>query len=67
VADRIQACLPGSARTREQDYPTTYEIVRHGRFEARVVEHGSDRGKVGRSIYIYVAALAAPARAGPVR
>jgi len=62
-ARRIAACLPGSTRTTETDYPDRYEVVRLGKFRVRVVEHGNDRAHVGRIIDIYIDADGpAPAR-----
>ena len=55
-AARIHACLPGSVRETDRDYLRHYEIVRSGRFEARVIEHGADRGHVGRTVNIYIQA-----------
>jgi hypothetical protein len=60
-AARIQACLTGAVRMTRRDYLRHEEIVRRGRFEARVVEHGRDRGHVGRTINIYIRSLAEPA------
>ncbi len=59
-AARIHACLPGSVRTADRDYLRHYEIVRSGRFQARVVEHGADRGHVGRTINIYIESVPTP-------
>ena len=53
-AARIQACLPGSVRTTTGSGFEQYEIVRHGRFQARIAESGTDRAHVGRSIDIYL-------------
>lgn len=57
-AARIHSCLPGSTRsTLPRVHGFVEEVVRLGPFEARVTEHGLDRGKVGRTINIYVAAV----------
>jgi hypothetical protein len=56
-ADLIHACLPGSTRSSRRESFSRQEVVRLGRFEAQVSEHGLDRGHVGRTINIYVASL----------
>jgi hypothetical protein len=57
-AARIHACLPGSTRgTIGRVHGFAEDVVRLGRFEARIAEHGMDRGKVGRTINIYIAAV----------
>lgn len=56
-AARIATCLPGSSLTRQRRNYGDELVVRDGRFEARIVEHGLDRGHVGRTINIYIASV----------
>lgn len=57
-ASRIHACLPGSVRlAHQQGQPYA---IRRRRFEARVIERGTDRAHVGRSINISIGRLARP-------
>jgi hypothetical protein len=56
VARRLLSCLPGASLTADDSGYAKATIVRRGRFEARVTEHGTERSHVGRQIEIIISA-----------
>ena len=56
IAARMVQCLPGAALFRRPGFRSDL-MVRHGRLQVDIAEHGSERAHVGRSVVLYFKAV----------
>lgn len=56
IASHLMSCLPGASLSTDVSGYDKATIVRSGRFEARLSEHGTERSHVGRQVEILVGA-----------